>query len=62
MLTKILINKETCNDCGLCTSVCKINALNISPPNWELNFDFNKCVGCNNCIEVCPTRSISTFN
>ncbi|BEP29635.1 NIL domain-containing protein [Helicovermis profundi] len=59
--TTILIDKEKCNECGLCTSVCKIKALSISPPNWNLEFNSNKCVGCNHCIEVCPTRAISNF-
>lgn len=59
--TTILINEEKCNECGLCTSVCKIKALTINEPHWELKFDSNKCVGCNHCIEVCPSRAISNF-
>jgi MinD superfamily P-loop ATPase len=55
----IVISNTLCTDCGLCTSVCAINALSISGPDWKLNYDAGKCIGCNQCIPVCPTRAIT---
>lgn len=54
----ITIDEEQCTDCGLCTSVCGVEALTICAPDWKLNFDPDLCIGCNHCIPVCPSRVI----
>ena len=57
--TTITIDEKRCTDCGLCTSVCGVDALTIAAPDWKLQFDEMKCVGCNHCIPVCPSRAIA---
>lgn len=54
----IIIDKDLCTDCGLCSSICLSDALTIGAPDWELNFNTDNCVGCNHCIEVCPAKAI----
>ena len=54
----ISIDKDICTDCGLCSSVCLAGALVIGEPDWELQFKTENCVGCNHCIEVCPSQAI----
>ena len=56
--TTITIDEKRCTDCGLCTSVCGVDALTIRAPEWQLHFDEVKCIGCNHCIPVCPVRAI----
>ncbi len=53
----ILIDKETCVDCGACTAVCAVGALKIDE-NYELVFDKELCLDCKLCVTACPARAI----
>ena len=48
---KIVIDENDCKDCGLCEKVCKARC--VKSDSREI--DFAACVGCLNCIDVCPT-------
>jgi ferredoxin len=50
-LFRIVIDEETCLDCGLCEKVCK--AACIDADNKKV--DYAACVACFNCITACPT-------
>jgi len=45
--------------CGLCTAVCKPGALTLSPGDYGLVFDKDKCVYCEACVVACPRRAIT---
>lgn len=55
--TDILVDENTCINCGLCSSKCPTKA--ISPDG--LTLDKNLCINCMRCIKICPknSRSIS---
>ena len=57
---EILINEETCVDCGLCTGVCPTEALTLNPKDFKLNFTRSRCIVCEQCIPTCPVEAIST--
>jgi L-aspartate semialdehyde sulfurtransferase ferredoxin len=57
---EILINEESCVDCGLCTGVCPTQALTLDPTTFKLNFLRSRCVVCEQCIPTCPVGAIST--
>jgi len=44
-----------CSACETCARVCPTGALTIreSQVNWELAFQFNRCVACGVCLEAC---------
>ncbi|KRQ86185.1 4-hydroxyphenylacetate decarboxylase activating enzyme [Caloramator mitchellensis] len=51
-------NPETiniCNDCGTCVTNCPYNAIKIE--NGKVNWQEERCVKCDRCIEVCPSNS-----
>ena len=50
-LFRIVIDRNTCLECGLCEKVCK--AACIDAENKKV--DFSACVVCFNCITACPT-------
>lgn len=52
---KIAIVPSSCKDCGVCEKVCKAQCINAR----EKIVDFAACVGCFNCIDVCPTSGIT---
>jgi ferredoxin len=52
---KIIIDESNCKECGLCERVCKANCIKSSTKE----IDFAACVGCFNCLEVCPTSGMS---
>ncbi len=57
---EILIDEESCVDCGLCTGVCPTQALTLDPESFKLNFMRSRCIVCEQCIPTCPVQAIST--
>ncbi|MCL2931998.1 MAG: 4Fe-4S binding protein [Trichodesmium sp. MAG_R03] len=57
---EILINENSCVDCGLCTGVCPTEALTLQPDTFRLNFVRSRCIVCEQCIPTCPVKAIST--
>ncbi len=57
---EILINENSCVDCGLCTGVCPTEALSLQPDTFRLNFVRSRCIVCEQCIPICPVKAIST--
>lgn len=57
---EILIDENSCVDCGLCTGVCPTEALTLKPDTFRLNFIRARCIVCEQCIPACPVEAIST--
>ena len=55
----IVLDQELCVDCGLCTAVCRPDALTLEPETQTLAFDKDKCVYCEACVIACPRRAIT---
>jgi ferredoxin len=55
----ICLEEETCVTCGLCTAVCKPEALTLDKESAALVFDKDKCVYCEACVIACPRRAIT---
>lgn len=52
---KPIVYSKSCINCGICYKACAFGA--IKQP-FDINYD--KCVGCNACVEVCPTKALIT--
>lgn len=50
------INTEACNQCGVCQSVCPIDA--ISQEDNQYKVDGPRCLGCGICIKHCHQKAI----
>jgi len=48
---KIAIDEKKCKSCGICERVCKSNCID----KINKTVDFDRCVSCFNCFDVCPT-------
>jgi NAD-dependent dihydropyrimidine dehydrogenase PreA subunit len=57
---EILIDEESCVDCGLCTGVCPTESLILDAQTFALKFIRSTCVVCEQCIPTCPVQAIST--
>ncbi|MDJ0556463.1 MAG: NIL domain-containing protein [Microcoleaceae cyanobacterium MO_207.B10] len=57
---EILIDENSCVDCGLCTGLCPTEALTLEPNTFRLNFVRLRCIVCEQCIPACPVQAIST--
>lgn len=55
----IVLDEERCVECGLCTAVCKPDALTLDPQTQTLRFDKDACVYCEACVIACPRRAIA---
>jgi ferredoxin len=54
----IVIDKETCINCGVCPSLCITSALEMNPGSHELVFNKDKCILCGFCENSCPVNAI----
>jgi len=53
-----VIDREKCNGCGLCISVCSCNAL-VLVDNVATVIEVEECDWCIQCEAVCPTGAIA---
>jgi ferredoxin len=51
---KIQIQPSNCTKCGKCSTKCKAECIDI----LNQKVDFDRCVGCYDCIAVCPENAI----
>lgn len=51
---KPVIDKNTCNNCGLCTRNCKASCIDFK----NHTIDYSRCVTCFNCIDTCKVNAI----
>ena len=56
---QIVVDRDLCVDCGICTSVCPSGALRCAAPAWQLHFEAQRCLVCEQCIPSCPFSAIS---
>jgi ferredoxin len=54
-------NEERCVHCGLCTSVCATQALDIDRETMRVEFDYERCVACELCVKVCPVKAMHVY-
>lgn len=54
----IIIDKNLCVDCGVCTSICITQALSLDNKNSKLKFNKEKCILCELCLNCCPVSAI----
>lgn len=56
----VIIDRETCTNCLACARVCRGQPLVIRDKRVEIDPDhIFGCIGCGQCMAVCPTGSIS---
>ena len=51
---KLKFDSATCTKCGKCSLVCKAGCIDFR----NINLDFDRCIGCFNCIDACESNSI----
>jgi len=57
------VNKARCTGCGICESVCNVNAVQLSPDKEyegkrRATVNPKACVGCGACVSACPTSAL----
>jgi Na+-translocating ferredoxin:NAD+ oxidoreductase RNF subunit RnfB len=53
---KVCGNETACIGCMLCVKSCKFDAIHVE--NNLASIDYDKCVNCGMCADVCPTSAI----
>ncbi len=56
--TAAQIDDDICGHCGVCSSVCKAEAISIGEENERI-VDIVKCVSCGTCMASCPSGAIT---
>jgi uncharacterized protein (DUF362 family)/ferredoxin len=56
LLQRPLCDEQLCRMCGECWTICPARA--IAPGEKPLHFDYDRCIRCYCCIEVCPLGAI----
>jgi uncharacterized protein (DUF362 family)/Pyruvate/2-oxoacid:ferredoxin oxidoreductase delta subunit len=58
LVQRPVCNDEICRRCGECWRYCPAKAIALK--NRRLSFDYDKCIRCYCCIEVCPYAALRT--
>lgn len=58
LVQRPVCNAALCRHCGECWRYCPAKA--IGPQRHGLSFDYDRCIRCYCCIEVCPYGALST--
>ncbi len=51
-------NEEKCIHCGFCTAVCPTGALSVNRQTLQVEFDPDRCSGCELCVTSCIVRAM----
>lgn len=54
--SKSRINQELCNQCGLCSTLCRFNAIDQKLGSFVISD--HDCEGCGLCLAACPSKAI----
>jgi ferredoxin len=54
---KLMLDAQSCAECGLCVAVCAYDALVLRPTVLEILHD--ECVLCDACVVACPTGALA---
>jgi anaerobic sulfite reductase subunit C len=52
------VSDEPCTGCQACLNACKENALGLDDDHEAPQIDWQRCVACGQCIEVCPSATL----
>lgn len=58
---KLIFNKETCINCGLCWPVCPDDAIILDAAGNMIGVDYDHCKDCGLCVKACPTKPKSLY-
>ena len=57
----VAVDVDRCKGCGLCTHVCPVKILKLSPDTFNAKgyhpvtvTDVDQCIGCASCATICP--------
>lgn len=57
----VVVDVDRCKGCGLCTHVCPVDILALSPDTFNAKgyhpvivTDVRRCIGCASCATICP--------
>lgn len=56
------INSEICNRCGECVLRCPSEAIGINEASLEIGINYDQCIFCLLCEEICPTGAVTITN
>jgi MinD superfamily P-loop ATPase len=59
LLQRPRVAKPNCRVCGLCGKKCPADAITTLPDG--ILFDYDRCIRCYCCVEVCPHGALSTM-
>ncbi len=55
---EVCFHEELCMHCGMCTSMCKFDAIFVDKTTRLTTFDKEKCTACGQCTKVCPVHAM----
>ena len=58
----VIKNDDRCTNCGMCVSICPVEAFGVEKPSWSVIFQKESCIACGLCADACPPRALQIVN
>lgn len=58
LIQDVYRNNDKCTHCGVCVTMCPVEAFTVDPTTRKVEFHSTECIACELCTRTCPVRAM----